>query len=62
MTIVNKSFLRAFNCTFDSIDGLLLYVSGSSLIIDGSSTFRDTINDDKESALISIDTSDVSLA
>lgn len=38
ITIVNKSFLRANNCTFDTIRGLFLYVSGSTLQVESNST------------------------
>ena len=61
ISVANKSFLRVSNSTFDSILGLLLYVSGSTLSIDGQTTFRNTVNDDNESALVSIDTSTVSI-
>lgn len=61
ITIVNKSFLRASNCTFDSIDGLFLYISGSTLIMDNYTSIINTKNDDREAALMSIDTSTVTI-
>lgn len=61
VTIVNKSFLRANNCTFDMIDGLLIYVSGSTLQMENSTRLTQTVNDDREAALVSIDTSTVSI-
>lgn len=60
LTVVNKSILRALNCTFDFINGLFLYVSGSTLEIQSSSSIRDLTNDDESQPLIAIDTSSVS--
>jgi hypothetical protein len=62
MTIVNKSFLRANNCTFDTVSGLFLYVSGSSFQMNGNSTVRSITNDDDGQPLITIDSSTVTIA
>lgn len=61
ITIVNKSFLRASNCTFSMIDGLFLYVSGSMLQLDGKSYVQDVNNDDDGQPLVAIDTSTVNI-
>ena len=61
ITIVNNSFFRASNCTFDTIMGLLLYVSGSTMNLDSNTTISRAINDDANSALFAIDTSTVSI-
>ena len=57
ISIVNKSTLRLTNCTLSNILGLLLYVSGSSFTMDWGSSLNATVNDDRESALIAVDTS-----
>ncbi len=59
LSIVNKSFLRASNCTFEMIQGTFLYVSGSNLIIDSNSTIQDLMSEESESELFMIDTSTV---
>jgi|LauGreDrversion4_2_1035121.scaffolds.fasta_scaffold04626_9 hypothetical protein len=40
ISIVNKSFMRAFNCTFEKIEGTFMYASGSSVVIDGNTTIQ----------------------
>lgn len=62
VAIVNKASLTASNCTFDRIQGLLLYVSGSTLVVEGNSTFSNAFNDDPTSTLVAVDTSAVTLS
>jgi hypothetical protein len=59
ISIVNKSFLKASNCTFEMIQGTFLYVSGSNLIVDSNSTIQDLASEEGESELFMIDTSTV---
>lgn len=59
---MNKASLTATNCTFDRIQGLFLYVSGSTLVVNGNSTFSNAFNDDPTSTLVAVDTSGVTLS
>lgn len=62
ISIVNKSQLRASNCTIEKIEGSLLYVSGSNLIIDGNTTMQDLSSAETEAELFMIDTSTVTIS
>ena len=59
VSIVNKSFMRAFNCTFQKIQGTFLYVSGSSVTIDGNTTLEDMESAESESEIFLFDNSQV---
>lgn len=61
ISIVNKSTLKLSKCTLSTIWGLLLYVSGSTLTIDQGTSMNSTINDDREAALVAVDTSTVEI-
>jgi uncharacterized protein YfkK (UPF0435 family) len=61
ISIVNKSFFRANGVTMSDIDGLLLYVSGSTLTIEEGSRLERITNDDRESSMIQVDTSNVNI-
>ena len=62
ISIVNKSFLRASNCTFDAILGSFIYVSGSTVIIERQSTIMNLNNIDSETELFFFDTSSVEIS
>eukprot|EP00347_Sterkiella_histriomuscorum_P014519 403360570 len=59
ISIVNKSLLKAAMCYFFNIWGSLIEVSGSSLIIEQSSQFKNITNDWRENSMIQIDTSNI---
>ena len=52
ISIVNKSLLKAAMCFFFDIWGSLIEVSGSSLIIEQSSQFKNITNDWRENSMI----------
>lgn len=58
ISVVNQSILRTLNVILKDIMGLLLYVSGSNLIIEKTNITMMS-NDDTQNSLFSIDTSQV---
>jgi hypothetical protein len=59
IVISQKSVLRASALNLSSISGLLLYGSASQISISSGSSFIDVTNKDRESSMISIDTSTI---
>ncbi|CDW85403.1 UNKNOWN [Stylonychia lemnae] len=62
ISIVNKSFLRISGCTMSNINTNLLYVSGSTLIIEKGSLFKNIMyNVQNVQSIFAIDTTDIQL-